>query len=182
MISACDLSTLSLARPSGLGFIGPAGRTIPTRGLQTQYVTLVKISKCKSAGKRKWKSTPKFHPRPNTPQHPPSHMSGVYVHLGDVREKAARHCENGHSRRTQETGQDTMKSRRRASPGEALATFISLALRFLKIRVCVCIYSRFFRLKKSHMLLLQSEKDTFVQERKNTAKRQITVEKYLPYI
>lgn len=55
-----------------------------------------------------------------------------------------------------------------------LATFISLALRFCFL----LLYFQAFYAKKNHILLLQSERE-FVQERKNTAKRQITVEKYL---
>lgn len=56
-----------------------------------------------------------------------------------------------------------------------LATFISLALRFCFL---LLYFQAFYAKKKNHILLLQSERE-FVQERKNTAKRQITVEKYL---
>lgn len=81
---------------------------------------------------------------------------------------------NKKSRRTEETQQNTMKHRKHASPGMRLATFISLAL-------CSSVFSRFSMLFKTPHLLLQSEKDMFVQER-NTAERQLTVGTHLQYI
>lgn len=67
-----------------------------------------------------------------------------------------------------------MKGRKHASPRDVVGNiyFFGFVRSFL--------FSRFSMLK-THMLLLQSRKDTFVQGRKNTGKRQITVGRYLQY-
>lgn len=60
-----------------------------------------------------------------------------------------------------------MKSRKHASPGKVLGNVYFFDFVFFVF--CFCIFQVFYA-KKNHIILLQSEKDIFVQERKNTAK------------
>lgn len=64
-----------------------------------------------------------------------------------------------------------MKSRKHASPGDAVGNVYFLALRFVFFKLFVFVFSKFSMLKKKHHIsLLQSERDICTRKKKHSRK------------